>query len=248
MLAEEDALRIADGFAQAVHASHPDEVVAVVLVGSLPVGDYIPGRSDIDTVVVVTDECPPSVCEDIQAMASSLQRHHEIPKGLGAVVVTLNQLVAPLDPKLELAPEILDVIERGHVIAGRLDISSIRTPTEADFRAYCKEFIPWLRRERRDPDRPAANRTPDANVNSLLYELRLAVLALRGRYVLRKRTVIPAFLACDPAIPESARQTLEQIHQYVLGHVPTPDNATIDRIRDAVERYNDLVAAWAFPG
>lgn len=50
-----DALAYADTLAHASSRALGDALAAVVLHGSLTLGDYLPGRSDIDLLVVVDD-------------------------------------------------------------------------------------------------------------------------------------------------------------------------------------------------
>lgn len=244
VLSQEDAERVAARFAEEALALAPDEVVAVVLIGSLGAGDYMPGRSDIDTAVILSDTVSERSVGELERLAAGYVARYSIPKGLGVVPVRIGRLAAPLEPAEELAPELLDIKERGRVLAGSFDLASVPTPTEEDLRSYCQVFFPWLRRFRRDAD--PSTITLDAAVNSLIYELRLAVLTRTGRYVLPKRAVVPALAAADPGL--AGRLGLDRIHRYLTGEAPAPPPRWLDDVRDQIEQDNSRMAAWAFCG
>ena len=241
-LSAEEALAVAEAFARELLSNHPSDVVAVVLVGSLATGDYMPGRSDIDTVVILRDGVSGDTRATVRGLADAYRLRHGVPKGFGAVRIKRGQLAAPLDPVEELAPEIQRLREQGRVLAGQIDLAAVRVPTTEDLRAYCRVFIPWLRGELRDPDRPPENRTADALINGTLYEIRAAILSLTGRYVLDKRAVVPALLAADPST--ALRAVAEDLHAYLLGQRPAPSAAQALAVRQRTEAYVDRVAPW----
>jgi hypothetical protein len=244
VLSECDAHAVAMEFASDAVTRCSGDIVAVVLIGSLAVGDYVPGRSDIDTAVILDDSASDRTTGVLRDLGGDLHRRHSIPKGFGVEITNHRQLGKPLDPCEELAPVILDITQRGRVIAGALDLGAIRTPDEADLRAYCRHFIPWLRADRRRQQRRTVVESPDTGVNGLLYELRLGVLSLTGHYVLRKREIIPALLASHPGVTE--RHDLQHLQAYLRGTSPPPERAWVDTLRDRVERYTSRIAPWAF--
>jgi hypothetical protein len=50
--------------------------VGLYLYGSLALGDFMPGRSDIDFLIATTDEIPPAQLEALRAMHMSLEAEH----------------------------------------------------------------------------------------------------------------------------------------------------------------------------
>lgn len=242
MLSRQEAERVAGRFADEALALPGGQVLAVVLIGSLGAGGYVPGRSDIDTAVILADSADERTVGELEHLVAAYAARHSIPKGLGVVPVRLGQLTAPLDPAEELAPELLDMKERGRLLAGSIDVASVRRPTEADLRSYCAVFFPWLRQFRRNAD--PATVTPDAAVNSLIYELRLAVFARTGRYVLSKRAVVPALAAADASLAD--RLGLDRIQRYLTAEEPAPPAHWLDKVRDRIEQDNSRMAAWAF--
>src|SRR2546422_675751 len=79
-------------------------------------------------------------------------------------------------------------------IAGRLALRTVREPTATEIDRSDRTFMRWLRATYVDR-RPAAERTVDAIVNTLLLELRSAVWKAEGEYVLDKPLLVPRFLA-----------------------------------------------------
>ncbi len=57
MVSQDGAWAIAHRFAEEAQTLVADDLVAVVVVGSLAVGHYVPGRSDIDLIVIALDAC-----------------------------------------------------------------------------------------------------------------------------------------------------------------------------------------------
>lgn len=240
ILPERDALRVADDFATDAMNLAPVEVLAVILIGSLATREYVPGRSDIDTAVILADTADEHVVRELERLAAGYAARHEIPKGFGVVPIRVEQLYRCPDPHDELAPELLDLHERGRVLAGELDISKVWLPSEEDLLAYCKLFIPWLRAERRDPARPTANRTVDAEINGLLYELRLTILFDYGWYPLSKPAVVSTWLD-HPAVGDEPE--LEQIRDYLDWRGDPPSLEAVRRLRDMAEEFNQPIVA-----
>lgn len=242
ILPERDALRVADDFAAGAMNLAPGEVVAVILIGSLATREYVPGRSDIDTAVILANTAGDHIVRELERLAAGYAARYEIPKGFGVVPIRVEQLYRRPDPRDELAPELLDIHERGRVLTGELDISKVWLPSEDDLLAYCKIFIPWLRAERRDPARPAANRTVDAEINGLLYETRLTILFHYGCYLLPKSAVVSTWL--DNPFVENEHE-LEQIRDYLDWRGDPPSLHIVQRLRDSAEEFNKpILAQW----
>lgn len=189
----EHARALATQFAQEVTRAYGDEVRAIALIGSLAAGSYRPGRSDIDTAVIVRDGASPG--DAIRAIARRYAARHQIPKGFGAVVIAERALHPPYDPDRGLAREVLRLRRQGVILQGRYDLRALPEPSAADLRADARTFYPWLRANYIDR-RPVA-RTVDAVVDTIVEELRLYVwdrLGSPGRSPLRQgdgRAVLP---------------------------------------------------------
>jgi hypothetical protein len=235
-LSLEGALIAARDFAvELARAVQPVE--AVVLIGSLATGDYVPGRSDIDTAVVLDDDVSGDERAAVRTIANAYQHRYDVPKGFGAVRILRSELRPPFDPVKELAPEVLRVKEQGTLLWSRsdFDLEEVATPSPDDLRAYCFQFNRWLYDHRREPDPNPVNNTADAFVNGLLYDLRFAVVEASGRYVLNKRQVIPAFFA-HYDVPD-LRDRLAHVHEYEVDGRPLPGPEWAKQLRGEVESF-----------
>jgi hypothetical protein len=102
-----EALRFAEMLARACSQALGDVVAGVILHGSLTLDDYLPGRSDVDLLVVVQD---PLTDAQLAALTDALAGHR--PRALGPVdlrVVTRQvagspTLAPPLEAYLRLTP------------------------------------------------------------------------------------------------------------------------------------------------
>ena len=118
--AERDAVRLAGELAADFTRLLGDRVVAVILHGSLVLGDFMPGRSDIDVLVVVERPLNDGGLKVVQA--AIVARRENAPGGIDVRVVTRAAAASPTqEPAMELyvglhgdeEPEILTrVIER----------------------------------------------------------------------------------------------------------------------------------------
>ncbi len=118
--AERDAVRLAGELAADFTRLLGDRVVAVILHGSLVLGDFMPGRSDIDVLVVVERPLNDGGLKVVRAAV--VARRENAPGGIDVRVVTRAAAASPTqEPAMELyvglhgdeEPEILTrVIER----------------------------------------------------------------------------------------------------------------------------------------
>ncbi|HLN61644.1 MAG TPA: hypothetical protein VK464_08845 [Symbiobacteriaceae bacterium] len=210
MISADQAWQIAERFAREAAGLLGPDLLAVYVVGSLAGGGYRPGRSDIDTILIVTDDCPAVVKATVRDLRKRYRDAYAIPKDVGAVLMWERELFPPLDPTRELVPEILRLKHQGVLIWGTYYLARVPEPSPEDFKGYARVFYPWLRAG--IDQRPAEWRTVEATVNTVLYELRLWVWEKTGVYVLDKRRVIPALLDLVNA------GELEPIRRYVDGN------------------------------
>ena len=93
-----DALAYADTLAQAASRALDDALAAVILHGSLTLGDYLPGRSDIDLLLIVAD---PFTDAHVAALAKAVgQQRPRAPVRVDLRVVTRTAagVPSPLPP------------------------------------------------------------------------------------------------------------------------------------------------------
>lgn len=214
MLSEKRAWKISREFSYEIANIIGKNLKAVVVIGSLAGGYYRPGTSDIDTAVIVDDECPREQKLQIRKIANIYRDKYSIPKDLGAVIIMEQELYPPYDPNRELVPEILRIKHQGIIVQGFYDISKIPVPTNEDFKSYARVFYPWLRRNFID-NRPVEALTVDAVVNTLLYEMRLFLWDAHKEFVLNKEEVFRRFLEMYE-VPHSGNH-LKKVEKYVQG-------------------------------
>jgi predicted nucleotidyltransferase len=235
MILENQAWKIAKCFAQDVARLTGEHLIAVSVIGSLASGFYRPGKSDIDTVVILRDDYDDEMVESVKALAHQYSILYNVPKGFGAVIIREQELSPPYDPEREFVPEILRLKRQGIVILGDYNLQSIPEPSQEDFQAYTKVFYPWLKANYIDR-RPNKEKTVDSIVNTILYELRLLVWSVTGEYVMDKPDVIPKFFTIKNT--RRFNHLLIPIQNYLTNHDKPGD---IRFLEDALREVSDFV-------
>ena len=125
VITEDQAWEIAGSFAAESREVLGSYLMAVVAVGSLPTGGYIPGRSDIDLIVVARDICPDGLLSEIEKMAEQYWMKYRFRKGFGGSAIRERDLRPPFGKRRDMAFEILQLKRQGRVISGHPDLSAI---------------------------------------------------------------------------------------------------------------------------
>jgi ketosteroid isomerase-like protein/predicted nucleotidyltransferase len=113
----EEASRFAEALARSSAAALGRTVAGVILHGSLTLGDYVPGRSDVDLLVVVDD---PLSDAQLDALAEAVERQRPAAPGRVDLRVVTRPVAAsptlapPMEAYLELTPESGVQTERRH--------------------------------------------------------------------------------------------------------------------------------------
>ena len=204
IVSQQVAWTIADRFVDDVHTLIADDLVAAVVVGSLASGHYVSGRSDIDIIIVVRDECLDEPIAEIERLADRYWKQYGFRKGFGGYAVRQCNLRPPWGSLHNTVYEILQLKRQGRVIRGQLDLNAIPEPTGEDIQRSLTDLIPDLigawKRSFPVPIDPA-----DARANAILYWLRLLVWDRTGEYVLDKRSVLTAFAGLSEGAPVFSR-------------------------------------------
>ena len=208
-----------------------DSILGVYVIGSLGAGEYIPGRSDIDTALVARDTVSSGLKSRLRAIRTELVLKYGIPKDFGGIILPENDIYPPYDPKKELVPEIYRLLVQGKRIWGSYDLANVPMPARSDFRAWARVFHTWLR-----SDRPDVEHSVVAAVNRMLIEIRLLLWDKTDSFILNKGELIPAFL--KTAYCEGFRDELMDIQEYVLGRQERHD---LDYLENLLERITNLV-------
>ena len=205
-ITEDQAWQIADSFAAESREVLGTHLVAVVAVGSLPAGSYIPGRSDIDLVVVARDICPDGLMTVIRKMAKRYWVEYGFRKGFGGYAIHERDLCPPFGRLHDMVYEILQLKQQGRVILGHLDLSAISEPSQEDMKRSLAALVPdllgaWER------NWPAPIDVADARVNNITYWLRIVVWDRTGKYVLNaKYSRVHVILIAHPFVGQTGTQ------------------------------------------
>ena len=198
--------------------------MAVVAVGSLPAGGYIPGRSDIDLIVVARDICPDGLLSEIKKMAEQYWVKYKFRKGFGGYAIRERDLRPPFGKLRDMAFEILQLKRQGRVISGHLDVSAIPEPSQEDMKRSLVALVQdilgaWERTW------PAPIDVDDARINAILYWLRIVVWDRTGEYILNKQNVLSAFSNLSGT--EALLELLARIRTYVDGRADRPGEVAL---------------------
>lgn len=224
MISESEAWDTANDFAVEASEVLGSHMVAVVTVGSLPTGGYIPGRSDIDLIVVAKDICPDDLLSEIKRMAERYWKKYGFSKGFGGYAIRERDLCPPFGSLQDVVFEILQLKQQGRVILGDLDLSAIPEPSHEDMKRSLVIFAAELSGAWKRTFPPPID-IDDARVNTILYWLRFFVWDRTGIYILGKRHVISAFLALPGT--EAVGESLARVRAYIFREVDQPGPATL---------------------
>ena len=239
-ISESEAWAIAAHFGDEAAELLASNTLAVVVVGSLAAGNYTPGRSDIDLIIVARDECPDSKLRAISDMADRYWKETGIQKGFGGYGIRQGDLQPPFGALNEMAFEILQ-LKSGRVIKGELDLESIPEPSFEDMRRSLVASVSDILGSWRRPYPPPID-ARDARANAILYWLRFLVWDRTGDYLLGKRRALGAALRLDEVAP--IRALLGPVTADVTHEVDSPPDDAADICRQ-VEAFALQHIAWA---
>ena len=240
VITEDQAWEIASSFATETRELLGSHLMAVVAVGSLPTGGYIPGRSDIDLIVVARDACPGGLLSEIKEMAEQYWMKYGFRKGFGGYAIRERDLRPPFGKLRDMAFEILQFKRQGRVISGYLDLSAIPEPSQEDMKRSLVALVPdilgaWKRTW------PAPIDVDDARVNAILYWLRIVVWDRTGKYILNKQNVLGAFFNLSGTEP--LLELLTPIRPYIDGKADCPGQVAL--LCREVESFVLAKVTWA---
>ena len=224
VITEDQAWEIANAFAAESRDVLGSHLMAVVAVGSLPAGSYVPGRSDIDLIVVAKDVCPDGLLSEIKKMAEQYWMKYRFRKGFGGYAIRERDLRPPFGKLRDMAFEILQLKRQGRVISGHLDLSAIPEPSPEAMKRSLVALVPdllgaWERTY------PAPIDVDDARVNAILYWLRVVVWDRTGEYILDKQHVLSAFSNLPGT--EALLQLLAPVREYISRRANHPGEVAL---------------------
>lgn len=200
-ISEAQAWKIVAEFAHDLAAELGEGLLSVLVVGGLSGGNYRPGVSDIDTVIIVTTGTRAAAEPLVERLREAYRVRYGVPKEFGALVLTPGQLRPPYPPEEELAPEIQRIVDQGRVVHGAR--VPVVPPARAELLGYARWFDRWLETEFL-PTNPPERLNYHAAYNVAAMACRHHVYALSGEMIWDKERALRAFAAREPAHPQVA--------------------------------------------
>lgn len=201
-LSYNEAIHIAELFANEIVEKYQNRILAVFVIGSLGSDYYRPGQSDIDTTIITNfnrNELK-KVTEEIETIADSYYKKYDVPKGFGAIVLNEEQLYPPYIADEELVLEILQLKVQSKLVWGCYDITKIPFPSKQALIDDAKQFQSWL-------DNARSNGftidSPVRLINSTLIILKRYLLIQHDIVEFNKFKVISTYLEKDPPLVNS---------------------------------------------
>ena len=125
-ITEIKAMQIVSEFLDELKKEDEDNILALYVIGSLGGGYYRPGKSDIDTVIIVKDEYRLTQ-KQVNEIANKYWKKYDIPKGFGSVLMRMSELSPPYTRNEEFFMlEIARLKTQGKAVYGVIDLNNIK--------------------------------------------------------------------------------------------------------------------------
>jgi predicted nucleotidyltransferase len=149
VISEEKALNIVGEFLDEIR-QEDNGILALYLIGSLGGGYYRPGQSDIDTVIIVSDDAAITQ-ERMDEIAKKYWQSYKIPKGFGSIMIRLSEFLPPYIKseieEFEFTIEIARLKTQGKAVFGGIDLNDIQMPLKEDFIKDAIIMEKWFAKE-----------------------------------------------------------------------------------------------------
>jgi len=180
----------------------PENLVAVYVIGSLSDGYYRPGESDIDAVLLVSDDSE-SIWGNSDKASSQLsdlnkkyKETYSIPKDFGPFPLQIKELYPPYEPNSELTLEIARLKLQGKAVYGDYPVGQIPMPTREDFLLDFKHFEEWMDSEF-SQGHPIEEFSVRACVNTILMHMNRYLIIEKDIIQFNKLKIIPLYTSCN---------------------------------------------------
>ena len=201
LIQREEAVRIAEEFADEICELYQNRILAVYAIGSLGSDYYRPGQSDIDIALITdfTSDEEPNAVKRIDEIADVYWKRYQVPKGFGSIVFTTEQLYPPYDVEKELVLEILRLKLQSKLLWGDYDIEAIPFPTKQDIINDARHFQEWVDESKvKDPNFGITS--VQMLVNSTLIALKRYLMIEHNIIEFNKFKVIGLYMNNNPPI------------------------------------------------
>ena len=176
-------------------------ILALYLIGSLGGGYYRPGQSDIDTVIIVSDNTAITQ-ERMDEIAKNYWHKYNVPKGFGSIMIRLSEFSPPYTKgeieEFEFTVEIARLKTQGKAVFGEIDLNDIKMPSKEDFIKDAIIMEKWFAKEFGDPMFDKLQIT--GCVNTILGCLRRYLMIEKNVFEFNKFLTIETYMRHDPPI------------------------------------------------
>ena len=222
IISEEKALNIVGEFLDEIRRED-SSILALYLIGSLGGGYYRPGQSDIDTVIIVSDDAAITQ-ERMDEIAKKYWKSYDIPKGFGSIMIRLSEFSPPyIKSKIEefeFTVEIARLKKQGNPVFGNINLNDIQIPSKEDFIKDALIMEKWFAKEFGDPMFDKLQIT--GCVNTILGYLRRYLMIEKRIFEFNKFLTIDTYLRHEPPIIN--KPVFEFIHKKLKDEVAGSDD------------------------
>ena len=145
----QQAWKMTDAFVSVCSGLYFQQIVSIMLTGSLTNGSYQPGLSDVDLITVLDDDCPDTIRADVSRLYQQIGHDHSIQ--FDPLIVSYHDFWPPWDNNPGIPQEILRLKASGKVLFGRNIIAELPTPTKKEMWQSDLSFREWLVKSEQPP-------------------------------------------------------------------------------------------------
>ena len=200
MISEAKAMDIVQEFLAEIRRKE-NGILALYVIGSLGGGYYRPGRSDIDTIIIVSDSAAMTQ-KRMDKIAEKYRKKYDVPKGFGSVMIRVAELAPPYTKsetdEFEFTIELARLKTQGKAIYGEIDLDDVRIPSKEDFIKDAIIFEKWAAKEFGYPGFDKLQVT--GCVNSILMFLRRYLVIEKAIFEFNKFRMIETYLRNQPPL------------------------------------------------
>jgi hypothetical protein len=198
---------------------HPDSLIAVYAIGSLPGGYYRPGQSDIDAVLIVSDGSEAiwgnsdTPSKKLATLNERYKQYYGIPNDFNPFPLQPRELHPPYDPDKELTLEIARLKLQGKLIYGAFSLNDIPMPAREDFLKDFQHFEEYWENDF-SINTAVERMTSTQCTNTILMHLHRYLIIEKGAFEFDKWKIVPLCIAHDT--PFRNKSALDIVQKYLL--------------------------------